>query len=503
MGRYLLGIDNGSTMIKASVFDEKGKELGVAGVRCGTVSPNPGWYERCTDDIWEANKTAIATAIKNSGISANEIIGISLTGHGNGAHLVDENGNGVRSTIEGADLRASGYAEKWQTDGTLSKIHPKNMQALWPALSICVLAWLSDNEPETLEKAKWWLNVKDFVRMKLTGEAFLEYSDASGGGVINTRDRKIDGSLFADVGLNGLERLLPPLRYATEECGRVTKTAAAETGLLEGTPVAAGCYDIDSAALATGVTDEKYLNVIIGSWANNQFVSKTPLISEEFFSTTLFAIEDYYLMLEGSATGAINLEWFIENMLAADVELEKAKGSSIYEMRDRAMMDTPPDKSDIVFLPFLYGSNTGNLDMRASFVGIEGWHDRRHIIRALHEGIAFTHRWHIERMEKHGKLPSEIRLAGGAARSEQWRILFADVLNRPVETTMATELGTLGAAMCAAVCVGIYDDLHAAVAEMVHVRERVEPNKDNVEIYSQKYGNYVRAIEALNAYWRK
>ena len=503
MAKYLMGIDNGSTTIKAGVFDEKGNELGTAGVRCGTASPKPGWYERSTDDIWEANKKAIAEAIKNAGINAEEIVCISLTGHGNGAHLVDSNGNGVRNTIEGADLRAGEYAQRWQKDGTLQKVHPKNMQALWPALTLCVLAWLKDNEPETLEKTKWWLNVKDFVRMKLTGEAFLEYSDASGGGVINTRDRKIDGSIFADSGIEGLERLLPPLRYATEECGRITKQAAAETGLSEGTPVAAGCYDIDTAALASGVADDNYINVIIGSWANNQFVSKTPLVSEEFFSTTLFAIEGYYLMLEGSATGAINFEWFLENIMAADVELAKAQGRSIYEVCDKAMLDTPVDESEIVFLPFLYGSNTGNPDMRASFIGIEGWHKMRHVIRALYEGVAFTHRWHVERLEKHGKLPDAIRLAGGAARSEQWCALFADVLNRPVETTEATELGTLGAAMCAAVCAGIYKDFKEAIKEMVHVRNRVEPNPKNAELYSKKYSNYLRAIEALNAYWKR
>jgi L-xylulokinase len=390
--------------------------------------------------------------------------------------------------------------EQWKKDGSFSRVHPLNMQALWPAHSLCVMAWLRDNESEAFKKTKWVLNPKDYVRFRLTGEAFLEYSDASGSGLINTRDRKIDPAMLDLVGLGFLAEKMPPLKYAADLCGEITRTAASETGLKAGTPVAAGCYDIDSAGLATGLTDESVMNVIVGSWANNQFISKTPLVSEDFFSTTVYAIEGYYLMLEGSATGAINLEWFVERFMEADKQSAKAAGKSVYALCDEAVASTKPEDSQIIFLPFLYGSNV-NFKAKGTLIGMEGSHTRNDVIRAFFEGICFTHRYHIEKMAAYGPVPAAARMAGGAVKSDVWRQMFADVLGKSIEVTAATELGTLGAAMCAAVSAGAYSGLHEAASNMVRVTGRTDPNPALAGVYGAKYENYKRAILALDGYW--
>jgi L-xylulokinase len=504
MAEFVLGIDYGSTMIKAGVFDMQGGEKGVYSVKVNNTSPKTGWYERDLDGVWESSRAAIAGAVKAAsekyGVSGDDIAAVSLTGHGNGAHLVGENGRGTRPAIEGTDGRAAAYVEQWKKDGSFSRIHPMNMQALWPAHSLCVMAWLRDNEAETLKKTKWILNPKDYVRLRLTGEAFLEYSDASGSGLINTRDRKIDQAMLDIAGLGFLAEKMPPLKYATDPCGQITRTAAAETGLKAGTPVAAGCYDIDSAGLATGLTDESVMNVIVGSWANNQFISKTPLVSEDFFSTTVYAIEGYYLMLEGSATGAINLEWFVERFMEADKKEAKAAGKSVYVLCDEAVASVKPEAAEIIFLPFLYGSNV-NFKAKGTLIGMEGSHTRSEVIRAFFEGICFTHRYHIEKMASYGKVPAIARMAGGATKSDVWRQMFADVLDKSIEVTAATELGTLGAAMCAAVLAGAYGGLHDAANRMVQVTGRTDPNPALKDVYTRKYENYKRAIEALDSYW--
>lgn len=505
MAEFVLGIDYGSTMIKAGVFDMFGVERGVCSVKVDNTSPKTGWYERDLDGVWESSKTAIAGAIKNASekdkISGGDIAAVSLTGHGNGAHLVDGEGRGIRPAIEGTDGRAASYVDRWKKDGSFSRIHPMNMQALWPAHSLCVMAWLRDNEREILDKTKWVLNPKDYIRLRLTGEAFLEYSDASGSGLINTRDRKIDAEMLDIAGLGFLAEKMPPLKYAADVCGHITRATATETGLKEGTPVAAGCYDIDSAGLATGLTDESVMNIIVGSWANNQFISKTPLVSEDFFSTTVYAIEGYYLMLEGSATGAINLEWFVERFMEADKKELKAAGKNVYAFCDEAVASVKPDASDIIFLPFLYGSNV-NLKARGTLIGMEGSHTRSEVIRAFFEGICFTHRYHIEKMAAYGPVPAKARMAGGAVKSGVWRRMFADVLDKTIEITAATELGTLGAAMCAAVSSGAYPDLGEAAAKMVKVTGRTDPDPALTGIYTAKYENYKRAVAALDGYWR-
>ncbi len=500
MAKYLMGIDNGSTAIKAGLFDLQGNERGVASINCEVNSPRPGWYERDIGELWEVNKATIAGVIAKTGIDPKDILAVSLTGHGGGAYLVDERGKGMRNTIEGADTRARDYVERWMRDGTFEKIHPKNMQSLWPAIPLCVLAWLKDNEPDALKRAKWCLMVKDYARMKLTGAANLEYTNASGSGILNTLERRIDTDMLRDAGIEDLAPLFPPLVNATDSCGGVTKQAAAETGLIEGTPVAAGCHDIDTAALAAGVLDEKYLNVIVGSWANNQYVAKEPVVDRSFFSTTNFVIEGRYLLLEGSPSGAMNLEWFVKTLLPTERAQIKEMGGSAYDICNYALSETNPKDSNVLFLPFVYGGNV-SADASGTFMGLSGHHERKHLIRSVYEGICFSHKWHIEKMKKHGRLPGAVRIAGGAARSAEWRQMFADVLGMPIEVTKATEMGALGAAMCAAVAAGVYATLEEASEAMVHVKSVTYPDAENTGIYEEKYANYERAVKALKSYW--
>ncbi len=225
--------------------------------------------------------------------------------------------------------------------------------------------------------------------------------------------------------------------------------------------------------------------MIVGSWANNQFIDRDPVVSESFFSTTVYAKEGYYLMLEGSPTSASNLAWQVSRFLPLEKERAKAEGRSVYDLCNEAMDAVPPDASDIVFLPFLSGSNV-NPAARGALIGLEGWHTRRHVMRRSTRASALPP-LHIEKMEKYRPLPGVIRMAGGAARSRQWRQLFADALRRPVETTRGTELGTLGAAMCAAVCAGAYRTWARPPNGMVRAAERNEPDPAAATVFDRKY----------------
>ena len=500
MAELLLGLDYGSTIIKAGVFDLYGNEKSISSGKSDSFSVQAGWYERDLFDVWKATKDAIAGALKKANVKGEDIAAVSLTGHGNGVHLLDKNHKPVRPAIEGADGRALEYVLRWKEDGSFSKFHPMNLQAMFPAHTLCTMAWLRDNELESLEKTCYSLMPKDYIRLLLTGEAYLEYSDSTGSGLINTRDRKIDAAMLDIVGLGFLAEKLPPLRYATEQCGAVTEKAAAETGLKAGTPVAAGCYDIDSAGLGTGLTNESVMNVIVGSWANNQFISREPVISEDLFSTTVYAIEGYYLMLEGSPTGAMNLEWFVDNFMQAEKKAAEAAGDRVYRIVDEEVASVKPEKSDVVFLPFLYGSNV-NPKAKGTLIGMDGSYGRKEVLRAFFEGICFTHRYHIERLSAYTKLPDTARMSGGAVKSPLWRQMFADILNKPMEVTGTSELGCLGAAMCAAVCAGLYKDLSEASAKMVKVTSRTDPDPALKAVYDRKYETYKKYIKALDCCW--
>lgn len=502
MGKYLMGIDNGSTAIKVGIYDLDGNEISVGSRQCEVIMPKPGYYERSVEKVWQANAEAIREAIEKAGIDSAEIKGISLTGHGNGIIVLDENGNPLHNSIESMDTRAAGIVKKWMSDGTYDRIHPKNLQILWAAMSLCLMGYMKENHPEIYNNTKYMFACKDFVRYCLTGVANQEVSDACGGGCINTKELRVDRDMLADAGIPEVADMIPPLIGSTDIAGYVTAEAAKETGLTEGTPVIGGLYDVNSAAVATGTLDDTFLNVIVGTWCNNQYVSQTPIEAKDFFSTIAYGKKGYYLMVEGSPTSASNLEWFVQEFMDLEKKQAKAEGTSVYDVCNKAVEAVPADASEIVFLPYLYGSNALP-STRSVFLGLQGWHKRGDILRAIYEGICFSHRRHIEKIGRYTDLSGikVVRMAGGAARSQVWMQMFADVLKLPVETTAATELGNLGAAICAGVGVGIYKDLDEGINRTVKVAKRVEPNAEAAKIYDAKYEKFNKAIEKLADFW--
>lgn len=500
MPQYLLGIDNGSTMIKAAVFGTDGQEVSVASRKGDWLSPQPGWSEADMEVLWQLTAEAVREAIGRSGIDPAQIACVACTGHGNGLYLVDAAGRPVRPAIRGSDTRARAYIDRWLADGVDRAIRPKTMQAIWPAQPNALLAWMRDHEPESLRRAAASLTCKDYLRLRLTGEIWQERTDISGCSLINVGTGDYDPEVLAAFGIADLRHLLPPLKRSEDLCGAVTPAAAAATGLAPGTPVAGGMFDIDACGLASGMVDETQLCMIVGTWGNNQYISRTPVVDDAVFMTTCYAIDGYYLMLEGSATSASNLEWFASEFLQAERAEQERAGGSVFEFCNALVAQTRPEESGVVFLPFLYGCNV-SLDGKAAFFGLDGWQTRGHVLRAVYEGIVFSHRWHMERLLQFRSPPARIRLSGGAARSSVWVQMFADILQTPVEVPAGTELGALGAAISAAVAVGLYPSYEAACAAMVRMARTCPPNVALAEVYQAKYARYQRLLEALSPLW--
>ena len=501
MTQYLLGIDNGSTMVKAAVFGTDGSELAVAGRKVDLLAPRPGWSEVDMEALWQLTAEAIREAISRAAIDPRQIAGVACTGHGNGLYLVDAAGQPVRPAIRGADTRARAYIDRWLADGVDRAIRPKTMQAIWPAQPNALLAWMRDHEPESLRRAAANLTVKDYIRLRLTGEVWQERTDMSGCSLINVGTGDYDPEVLEAFGIADMRRLMPPLKRSEDLCGSVTADAAAATGLAAGTPVAGGMFDIDACGLASGMIDETQLCMIIGTWGNNQYISRTPVVHETVFMTTCYAIAGYYLMLEGSATSASNLEWFASEFFQAERDqLARTGGGSVYDLCNSQVAQSRPDESGVIFLPFLYGCNV-SLDGKAAFFGLDGWQTRAHVLRAIYEGIVFSHRWHMERLLQFRPPPERIRLSGGAARSEVWVQMFADILQTPVEVPAATELGALGAAIGAAVAVGCYPSYESACAAMVRMARTCQPNPAWADVYQAKYARYRKLLDALAPLW--
>jgi L-xylulokinase len=501
MARYLLGTDNGCTVAKAALFALDGRQLAVASRKVAQLTPQPGWFEMDMNRSWEATAEAIREVLQKSGVAPRDIAGVASAGHGNGLYLVDQQGRPVRNAISSTDGRAREYVARWLAAGVHRTVLPLTMQCLWAAQPNALLAWLRDHEPQTLKQAVWILMCKDYIRYRLTGRIQAELTDMSGTSLMNVGTGQYDDRVLQAFGLAELRHLLPPLVRSAEVCGQVTPEAAAQTGLAAGTPVAGGMFDIDACSLASGMVDETALTVVAGTWSNHLSIAPTPVVSEDIFMTSCYAMPGWYLMLEGSATSASNLEWFVTEFFPAERELARQQGGDVFSLVNDLVAATRPEDPPIVFLPFLYGSNVGP-DAQSAFVGLTGWHRRGHVLRAIYEGIVFSHLYHLRRLLKFRPVPQRIRLTGGAARSRVWVQIFADAFQVPVEIPEGAELGALGAALCAGVASGCFKNFPEAVRAMVRYAHTQTPDPARRDLYETKFRRYHEVIAALGQVWK-
>jgi L-xylulokinase len=497
---YLMGIDNGGTVTKAALYDMAGREVAVSSMKTEMLFPHPGHTEKNVDALWAANVRVISDVMKRAGAEPAEVAALAVTGHGNGMYLVDADGRPAHDGINSADSRAADYVARWYSDGTLQKILPRTCQSIWAAQPAALLAWFTDHDPAVLEKTRWIFMCKDYVRYRLTGEACAELTDYSGLNLMNIHDLRYDPVVLDAFGISHTRDKLPPLRRSGEICGRVTAQAAAETGLAAGTPVAGGLFDIAACAIGTGITSPDKLCLVAGSWSINEYISPAPVQDPGLFMTSKYCIPEYWLITEASATSASNLEWVVSELMDGERRDAETRGGSVFDTINEMVRAIPPEDSDVLFFPFLYGSNVGP-KASAGFFGLHGWHGKAHMLRAVYEGVVFSHKTHVDRLLGHRAGARSARIAGGAAKSAVWVQMFADVLQIPIELTACEELGAMGAAMCGGVAVGLFSSFEQAVQGMVHVSHTVEPKTENRQIYREKYGRYTNHIEALRAAW--
>ncbi len=499
--KYYLGIDNGGTLTKAALYTPIGEEIAVESVKTKSFAPHPGFTERDMDEMRDANYEVIRRLLEKTGVDSSDISGIACCGHGKGLYLWGKDGRPVRPGIISTDNRAWEYPIKWKKNGTAEKVFEKTFQQILAFQPVSLLAWLKDHEPGVMEKIEWVFECKDFVRFCLTGVAFAELTDYSGANLVNLSTRQYDKELLDLFGIGEIEDCLPPLCSSTDICGKINKTTAEKTGLKEGTPVMGGMFDIDACAVAVDVTSEERICMIAGTWSINEYISKTPVTDKSVMMNSIFCMPEYYLIEECSPTSAANFEWFVQNLLPELSEKAKAEGKIVYKLADEWVGKIPASEFCPLYLPFLMASNV-HPNAKAGFIGMTNYHTRAHMIKGVYEGVAYSHRYHLERLLKARTVPVEcIRLAGGVANSDEWIQIFADVLKYPIEIVEIGETGTLGCAMNVAVSLGDYESFSDAADHMIKVRKAIQPITENTTIYDERYSLYKKILDALDPVW--
>ena len=499
---YYLGLDNGGSVTKAALFDNLGNEVAVARKIAETLNDTPGgWVERDSEDFFKANVWCIRECVAKSGVKPEQIRAVAVTGHGNGLYLVGHDGKPAYNGIISTDTRAAELVRVWCENGTASRILPSTNQALWAGQLGPLLAWFAQNKPEVLAGTKHAFSCTDYIRFRLTGEAFGESSNMSSASIMSQKGAQYDDDVLEQLGIGEYRALLPPLCRSHDICGTVRPDTGALCGLRPGTPVAGGMVDFAAGPVACGITTPDLLSTLAGTWTINSYLCPTPIADESLFMTSLFPQDGTYQIMEGSMTSASNLEWFVQNMMTHDAVVMKQLKKSVYGVCDEIIDLIRPEDSDLIFLPFLYGTNV-NADARAGFMGLGYRHSRSHMIRAIFEGVVFSCAQHVENLLRIRKSPfAGARIAGGPANSRQWTQIFADVLELPMEVSQAQEIGAMGAAIASAVAVGDFAGYAQAAEVFTKIRAVMEPDAARGEIYRRKYKIYRETLQAMDSVW--
>lgn len=510
---YLLGIDNGTTVTKAALFDLEGREVAVGSREVAVRHPEAGWAEQSMAEIWEATVAAVRQCLAKAQIHPKAIQGISLSGHGGGVWLIDAQGRPLHDAIIWLDGRAKPYLDRWEAEGKLDELYDECGWRLFPGIGACtIFPWLMDHRPELLEQAAYNLWSKDWVKFRLTGELNTDQTMASIAHM-NYATGSYSQRVLELTGIENYRHLFPPIVPSWEIAGRVTAEAATQTGLAEGTPVASGAWDGASSTLGAGAIAAGEAATVIGTAGIHAIVSAAPQKDpERVYSLMYHTVPDHWLKNSLTMLAAGNFNWFLETFCLAEKEAAAERGVSVYEVVDEEVASVPVGAGGVLYLPFLQGERAPFVkpEARGVFFGLGDWHGRPHLLRAIFEGVALSTRDNYQAMQarpepgrREGQPLETTYLTGGGSRSPVWCQILADCTGNIMRVPEGVELGARGAAINAGVAAGIFRDHAEAVARMVRIEREYTPDPQRAERYAQLYELYRELIQASWNLWER
>ena len=500
---YLLGIDVGSTSMKALVYELGGNVIssGCRPTESIANDPNhPNWQVFLPEHIWDGISAAIRDAVSQIG-PKNHIIAAAVTGLGADAVPLDERGTPVYPFINWECNRTTPQFERWlENVGVERTFQITGWQPfIWS--TALRFQWLMENEPELSRKVHKWLIVEDFVNFKLTGKYSTDYTDASPTLLFDQRTLSWSDELLRNAGVE--KDLLPTPQPSGSFIGEVTPAAAEKTGLEVGTPIFQGGHDYLVGALAAGaITPGKFLDVT-GTWELVITPTSTPQWTPELrqlgLTVEAHSAPGMYCIWAGG-TAASMLEWYKDQFGFEAQRLAKAGQGDVWSNLMDEARNSPPGANGVFFLPHFNGAASPLLDPRSlgAFLGLNDTTKKEDMIRAVFEGLDFAFLDMLKALELGAGLKADVITAiGGGTRNEFWMQNKADISGCPVSTLEIEEATALGAAMLAGVGVGVYKNLAEAVQQVNKPGKLLEPNHKLVPLYAEMFEIYKELYPSL------
>lgn len=391
MEKYFIGIDSGTSGIKAVLFDLKGNEIGQKSFPLKGIFPREDMYEEDMLEIWD--KAVKCVKAVTEAFPDKEIVGIGITAQGDGLWMVDENMEPVRNGCCFCDGRAAKIVDRWVEDGTCDKLFEITGTRIFTGNQNGIVKWMEEHEPENLDKSRWLLHLKDYLFYRFTGKVTTDATDQS---LIFLDQNKRDylDETFKICGIEKYKDKYPPVLSAKENAFPVQKELAKELGLGENVIVTSGPMDVSACALGSGVVENGHCCSIIGTAALHEMVIGKPLQDNiKAGMTVCHVMENRWLRLMASLAGTPNLEWMLDNFGGTLKQQAAEKNMNIYDYMEELIETVPIGSRGVMYHPYLLagGERAPFTDSRAraSYTGISVRHTIADIVRATYEGVAF------------------------------------------------------------------------------------------------------------------
>jgi xylulokinase len=467
----LVGLDVGTTGVKALALSPAGEVLARAEETYELSTPRPGWAEQDPEDWWRAAERALARL-------GGRPTAIGLSGQMHGLVVLDDLDRVLRPAILWNDQRTGAECAEIEERVGLARLIQLTGNRALTGFTAPKLLWLRRHEPTTYARIAHLLLPKDYVRLRLTGEHAIDVADAS-------------GTLLFDVaGRRWSREMLEALELDPAWLPRALESPEISGATAAGIPVAAGAGDQAAAALGVGVDRPGPVSVVLGT-SGVVFGALPTFAADPQARVHAFchAVPGGWHAMGVMLSAAGSLRWLRDAF---------ASGRG-YEELIAAAEEWPPGTEGLTFLPYLTGERTPHADpqARAAFAGLTVRHDLGAFVRAVLEGVAYGLRDSLELLRELGVEPQAGHASGGGARSEHWLRIVSSVLGLPIRRTATDEGSAYGAALLGGVAAGVFRDVHEAVDSCVRLVDAVEPDPRWSAAYERGYRRFKLLYPAL------
>ncbi len=490
---YLLSIDVGTTSIKVGLFQSDGKMKVMSTQEYSLLTPSSNMVELPADVYWASLCKGVREALHESEVHPESILALSLSSQAETLICLDEKGRVLRNAIVWLDTRAEEESREIAKNFSPELLYEvtglPEMAPVWPAPKIL---WLKKNETDTFDQTAKFLIVKDYLIWKLTREFSTEPTESSSTFYLKLKEKDWWDEMLDFIGIK--RHQLPPILPSHEVVGSISPEAKSDLGLSTNTKVIAGSMDQMAAALGAGNIKPGMITENTGTALAVVATVDGPIYDpQRKVPCAPHCVPGMFVLYPYAETSGIVLKWF------RDTFPQDVGGKEDYGELLELASHIAPGAEGLLALPHFTGTACPdfNPQARGAFVGISFKHERDHFVRALVESIAFMLRENLDLLKGLSIPVRGVRSLGGAAKSDVWLKIKADVLNMPIEVPECSEAASLGAAILAGAGAGVFSGVVEAVKEGVKIKKSFDPEPDNVAIYEKVYQDYLSLYQKL------